>query len=463
MVDFMKLDSMLRKEFNNSSDLVIHNIKNIQVIYLQSLSDANKINDYILKNISLVKNIKDLESVLAGPNLKKINLNEVLTYLYNGFTIVENKKIYAIETKGNLVRSIEKPTAETDIYGPKDSFTESIQTNLGLIKRRIKTSKLINDDYVVGRITKTSVSILKLKGITDSDVVNKVASKIVNLDIDGSIAIGELKQLLGKENRTTLPTIMQTERPDLTVKALMEGKIVIIMDNAPFALIMPTFLIDYINPQGDNYLKNINANFLKVIRFICLIITLIAPAFYIAYINYNQESVPLKLLTSFATQRKDVPFPAAMEAIFMLIAGSILRESDIRFPSLYGSSVSVVGALILGNAAVAAGLVSPIMIIVIALTFISSMVFTDAEIINSLRYHRFLWTILAGLFGIYGLFLGIISFFIHICGLEVLGKPYTYPVAPFDIVYFKKTLFRGTRKNDNKRSSLLVKDNTIKG
>ena len=459
----MNIEKILKKKFNNSSDLIIHEMKKIQVIYLQSLCDANRINDYILKNIGLAKSIKDIKEILPGPNLKEISFKEINYYLYNGFTIVYFNKLYAIETKANLIRNVEKPSAETDIYGPKDSFNESIQTNLGLIKRRIKTSNLINDDYVIGRITKTLISVLYLKGITDKNIVKKVESNLINLDIDSIISIGNLKQCLSKENRTTLPTIMESERPDVAVNALLEGKIVIIVDNAPLVIIMPTFLADYINPQVDNYIKSINVNYIKIIRLICLILTLLAPAFYVAYINYNQESIPLQLLTSFAAQRIDVPFPTAMEAIFMLITAAILRESDIRFPTSYGSSVSIVGALILGNAAVAAGLISPIIIIIIAITFITSMVFTDVEMVNSLRYHRFLWLILASVFGLYGLFLGIIVFFIHIGGLEVLGKPYTYPAAPFDPIYFGKTLFRNTNKSDNKRSKILVKTNINKG
>ena len=459
----MNIESVLKKKFNNSSDLIIHNIKKVQVIYLQSLCDANRINDYILKSIGLVKDFKDIKEIIPGPNLKEITSKEINFYLYNGFTIVYFKKLYAIETKANLIRNVEKPTAEADIFGPKDSFNESIQTNLGLIKRRIKTSNLINDDFIIGRISKTMVSLLYIKGITDKNLVNKIKDNLINLDVDGIIAIGQLKQCIGKENRTTLPTIMESERPDVSANALLEGKIVIIMDNSPFALIMPTFFAEYINPQVDNYSRNINVNFLKIVRLICLFLTLVAPAFYIAYVNYNQEAIPLQLLTSFAAQLKDVPFPTAMEAFFMLITALILRESDIRFPTTYGSSVSIVGALVLGNAAVAAGLISPIMIIIIAITFITSMIFTDSEMINSLRYYRFFWLVLASILGLYGLILGIILFFIHISSLEVLGKPYTYPIAPFDKVYVGKTLFRNTNKADNKRSQLLVKTNINKG
>ena len=459
MVEIMKLINDIKKHFNNSSDLKIKRVKNTYLIFINSICNIASINEFIIKNI-INNNININKNI--GPNSKEINNDEIINYLLNGFTIIINKKIYAIETRGNLIRSIEKPSVETDMYGPKDSFNENIENNLGLIKRRIKTPNLINEDLTIGSISKTNLSILYLKDITDINLVKQIKNKLKNVEIDAILSIGNIKQLLSKENRTPLPTIQETERPDVACNALIEGKIIILLDNSPFAIIMPSFLVDFLNPQVDNYFKNININLIKIIRYFCLIITLILPALYVALINYNHESIPTDLLVSFASQRINVPFPTAIEAFIMLIAGSILRESDLRFPSSYGSSVSIVGALVLGNSAVSAGLISPIMIIVIAITFISSMIFTDQEMVNSLRHYRFLWLVLASIFGVYGLFIGIIIFLIHISNIKVLGKPYTYPLSPFDVTYIKKTLFRNTRINDKYRSKLLVKNNTYK-
>ena len=450
----MNIINDIKNTFNNSNDLKIKRIKKTYILFINSICSLTMINEYIIKNIiNSNNNINDY----IGPNSKEIKEEEIINYLINGFTIIINKKIIAIETKGNLIRSIEKPSVETDMYGPKDSFNENIENNLGLIKRRIKTPLLISEELIIGSITKTTLLILYIKNITDINLVKKVKNKIASISIDAVLSIGNIKQLLSKENRTPLPTIQETERPDLACNALIEGKIVILLDNSPFAIIMPSFFVDFLNPQVDNYFKNININLIKIIRYLCLIITLTAPALYISLINYNIESIPTDLLVSFASQRKDVPFPNAVEAFIMLIIGSILKESDIRFPSTYGSSVSIVGALILGSAAVAAGLISPIMIIVIAITFISSMVFTDQEMVNSLRYYRFLWLILASILGIYGLFLGIFIFLIHISDILVLDKPYTYPLAPFDMNYIKKTIIRTPFINNKFRSKVLVK------
>jgi spore germination protein KA len=454
----------LQAEFHHSTDLIVKKINGYKIVYLESLSDSNKINEYVLKNLILKTKWHTLGNILAGPNTQVVPKDDLISfYLENGFTIIFGIKTYAVETRGNLFRSVEKPTVEPAIFGPKDSFTESIQTNLGLIKRRIKSNNLINDDFFIGRITNIKTSILYLKGITDINLVKKLESKISNLDIDSILSIGNIHQLLVRESHTALPTIQETERPDTASNALLEGKIIIICDSSPFALICPSFLADFINPISDDYGKSSSVNFLKILRMFCFITTIIFPALYVALINYNQESIPITLLASFARQRSGVPFPTALEAIMMIITCGILRECDLIFPASYGSSISIVGALILGDAAVKANIFSPIMIIVGAFTFITSMIFSDITMVNSIRLYRLLFLMVASFLGLYGLFASGAYFILHISSLEVLGKPYTFPLAPFDLTYYQKSLLRGLKKKDNKRSPVLVKYNRNKG
>ena len=441
----MNILNKLKKDFNNSSDLIIKKIDNIYVIYLESISDSDKINFYILQNITQGEG----KSFISGPNTVKLNkYDDIKFYLLNGFSIVLTKNIYAVETRGNIIRGVEKPDSEPSVTGPKDSFNENIQINLGLIKRRIKSEKLINIDYFIGNKTKTKVSLLYIDNKVnkkDIKIINNKLSKI-NKDI---ISIGNIKQLLSRENRSFLPTIIESERPDNAVYNLLNGKIVILCDNSPFSLILPAYFNDFINPIVDNYSKNININFLKILRFFCLIYTLIVPALYIALINYNLETIPLSLIVNIAKQRISVPFPSYIECILMLLLCGVLKESDMRFPSSYGSSISIVGALILGEASVSAGLISPIMIIVAASTFITSLVFTDQEMVNGLRFYRFLFLILSSFFGLYGLNIGILLFLIHLSGLKVLNKSYTFPIAPFSKKYFNKTLLKQLTIKEN--------------
>ena len=269
-------------------------------------------------------------------------------------------------------------------------------------------------------------------------------------------------QLICEEDKTHFPTYQITERPDFVSKALLEGKLVIVMDTSPFAIILPAFFIDFINPGIDNYHKSKNINFLKIIRFACFFLSMTVPAIYIALVNYNQETIPTELLVSFSIQRDGVPFPSIIEVLIMLFICEMLRESDLRFPNAYGSAISILGALVLGDAAVSAGIVSPITIIIIALTFMASLIFTEIEVSNALRNLRFIFLFAAAFYGILGLVFATFYFLIRINKIHSFGKPYFYPLVPFDKTYLFKTALKGPLRKDKKRSSILTKSNQIK-
>ena len=216
---------------------------------------------------------------------------------------------------------------------------------------------------------------------------------------------------------------------------------------------MPAFFVDFINPQSDKYVKSVNVNFLKLIRFLCFVISITLPAMYISIVNYNPETIPLNLLLSFQAGRSGVPFPSAFEAIFMILLCTILRESDIRFPSNYGSSISILGALILGEAAVAANIVSPIMIIVIGITFVTGLVFNNGDVIDGLRYYRLFLLLSATVLGLYGFFISLFFIIVNLISMKTLDEPYMFPIAPLEDTYLFKTFLR--KNKDNKRSKVL--------
>lgn len=452
MVNFM-IYKQLKKDFNNSSDLKYKKVNKVKLVFLESICSSDKINDYILKNVTMKKHYLMLRDNISGPNIVYIDdYNKIAFYLLNGWALIyDDKDMLVCEVKADLYRSVNIPTSETSVNGPKDSFNENIVMNLGLIKRRIKYEKLINEDFNIGRKSRTKVSLLYIDDIAKAEHVDSVREKIEKIDIDALIDIEVLMNLMDN-SKNPFPTVMKTERPDKVSSALLEGKIVIIADNSPYALILPAFLIDFINPESDNYVKPININFLKLIRLFCFFLTIFLPALYIAIINYNPETIPLKLLLSFQAGRSGVPFPSFFEAIFMILLCVVLRESDIRFPSSYGSSISILGALILGEAAVSANVASPIMIIIVGITFITGLVFSSGELISALRNYRLLLLVLAACLGLYGLVLGLFIILIHLCGMKTLKEPYLFPIVPFDKVYFFKSLLKG---KDKKRSKLL--------
>ena len=465
-----KIVSQIKKDFNQISDLKVKSYKgnlfsNIYIIYLQSICSSNKINDYVLKNLSLLtsfnKNLDNLGNALAGPNtVLNITQKDIEFYLTNGFTLVIFKnKIYAIETKGELSRNIDTANIEQTIKGPQDGFTENIEANIGQIKRRIKSSNLKNIDLYIGRSTKTKISINYMDNIADLKNLNYILTKLEKIDVDGILDSSIIAHYIDGENKSMFPTIKQTERPDIVVKALLDGKIIIVIDTSPFILILPAYFIDFVNPISDNYTKSINVKFLKFLRLVCFGLSMLTPAIYLSLINYNQETIPTTLLINFATQRINLPFPTIFEALIMLLICEILRESDIRFPSSFGSSISVLGALILGEAAVSAGIVSPIMIIIISLTFISSLLFTELEISNALRNYRFLFLLFAAVLGLYGVFLCTIIFLTNILSIKTINKPYFAPIMPFDKTYFDETVNKMPNKEQQKRSILTTDKN----
>ena len=467
-----KIVNRIKNEFSKSPDLVVKVIdasifSKIYVVYLETVTSSDKVNEYILKEIVLKKNEinkKNIGSYVAGANIKEIsNIDECEFYLTNGFAIViMGDYLFGVECRADINRSITEAKVESSINGPKDAFVENIQINIGLIKRRLKSSKLKTDNLYFGRKSLTNISILYFEDIVDLEMIKKIKDKLSMVDIDGVVDSSTVGFLLTGENNSIYPTFMETERPDIVAKSLLEGKVAIVVDTTANVIVVPAFFIDFINPGVDNYNKSKNVNFIKILRFSAFLISMMAPAIYIAVMNYNQETIPTSLLLNFAIQRGGVPFPTIIETLIMLFVCEILRESDLRFPSSYGSAISILGAIVLGEASVSAGIASPITIIVIAITFISSLTFTNIEINNALRYFRFIFIVFAGLFGLYGVTLGLFYFLIYSTSTYSLNKNYFTPISPFNKEYFFESVLKENVFKDTKRSSLFTRKNLTK-
>ena len=386
----------------------------------------------------------------AGSARKVYDLN-------NGFVIllIEDDYSLALEVKKNLTRSIEKPMTETTIRGAMDSFTENIETNIGLIKRRLKTNKLWNEDMELGKYTKNKISILTIKGLTDSKIKDNIINKLNSLEIDGVTDTGTLKHLIENETKTIFPISITTERPDKVVSSLLRGKTVIIIDNCPFVLIMPVDINDFFLSQDDKDSNYINNSLTRILRYLAFSITVLTPGIYIALTTFNQEMIPLELLTSFASQRSTVPFPAFFEALLMFISFEILRESDYRIPNVSNSALSIVGALILGEAAVNAGIVSPIMIIIVAITAISALVIVEPELSNAIKWYRILFMLGGTTIGIFGIFIVFIIFTTNLCSVNSYGKSFTMPFTPINSD-IKNSIIKFPLLKRNKRNKYLT-------
>lgn len=311
-------------------------------------------------------------------------------------------------------------------------------------------------------VVRAKYGILYSKDIAKKELVDDIKMKLKNIDIDGIVDSNYITELIRDSDNTNFPTVISTERPDLVSLYLLEGRVALIVENSPFILVVPAFITDFINNVEDYFQNNLNITFTKVVRYIAFFMTLFMPALYISLITFNQEAIPTPLLVSFITQRKGVPFPAFIEAILMIFSFEILREGDYRVPTVASSTLSIVGALILGEAAVSAGIVSPIMIIVIAITTISGLLFSDINMANAFRKWRLILLTFAGIAGLIGVAAGTLLLITKMCTTTSFSKAFSYPIAPFDKTSLIEKVFRRTDVSKNKKRMKILTDNLTK-
>lgn len=469
----------IKNQFGNSSDIVDRTIEfyneKITYIYLESVSSDDKISDFFMKDISFyVKNKKNIfndlfenvKNSIPNSHLNLIeNFDEIFLKLSSGYTCIfvdGYKSCISIETKTDLNRSIGESTTESIIRGPKDSFNENNVTNIGLIRKRIKDPNLRFEEQIVGRRTKSKVTLVYIEDIANIKTVDDIKTKISKIDIDGILDSGYIRELIVTKQKSAFPKFKSTDRPDLACSSLLDGKIIIMVENSPFVLITPTFLVDFIHTPEDYYQKSVNVNVTRILRLFSLFLTLLTPGFYIALTTFNQEIIPNELLISLAVQREGVPFSTSISIVLMITSFEILRECDIRIPNSMGAAVSIVGALVLGDAAVSAGIVSPIVIIIVAITSISGLLFTDIDFINAIRTWRFVFLIFSALLGLIGFVIACMIFTIRMCDLEVDGIPYLTPFTPIYFKSQKDAIFRVSRDKLKTRPEYLAEKNEIR-
>ena len=468
---FSKVQEMNGKSSDIKTRKINQNELEIGILFLQSVSSDDKISDILIHSImELLEEEKipqqDLFQVLFhhlyNGTIKEITSYEDLFYhLVNGFTAIlvdGTEKAIVVETKSTLDRGIQESNTETSLRGPKDSFTENIVVNQGLIRKRIKDPNLYFEELFVGRRTKTKINIAYLSDVADPERVKQLKERLQEIDIDGILDSGNLRSFLNPQ-KSAFPKILSTERPDYVCGYLLEGKIAIFVENTPFVLLFPTVFTDFFHTPGDYYQKSYNVNFSRFLRIFGFLITLLVPAAYVAIMTYNPEMIPDKLFISVAVQREGVPFPTAIEILMLGITFELLRECDLRVPSKMGTAISVVGGLVLGEAAVNAGIVSPFAVIIVAITSIAGLLFTDIDMVNALRWWRLIFILFASICGMIGVVIASILLITHLSTLETFGVPYLTPLAPFYLKEQNDALFLKEKTKIKKRPRYLTKTN----
>lgn len=336
---------------------------------------------------------------------------------------------FDIDIKGFKQRSIDKPENEIVIKGSHEAFVENIRTNTSLLRCFVNNENLVIESLEAGSLTKTKCAICYMQNITNSDLVGEVKYRINNLDIDSILSSGQLEQLISDNNSLGLPKAISTERPDNAAQHLLEGRVVVLVNGSPYALILPAIMIDFLTSPEDRNLKTIFSNFLRSIRILSTFFALLLPGLYVSITSFHIEILPTELLYSILAARESVPFPVIFEILIMEISFEIIREASLRVPSAIGSTIGIVGALVIGQAAVSAGIVSPILIIIVAITALSSFAIPDYSFSFHLRVFRFLFILLGYTAGFLGIGTGLFVYISFICDMESFGVSYSTPYS----------------------------------
>ena len=446
------------------------------LFYIDGMVDTKLINDFILKPLMLrnkanthtpdkkVKVTSAIANNISVRRMKKFNLED---YIFNSLVpqntikkVSEFEKIisdinmgncalfvdtlsvaFSLEVKGFKARSIPEPNNEIIIRGSQEAFVEVIRTNTSLIRRFVNNENLIIENASVGKVTNTPVAICYMKEIANDALVAEIKYRIQNLKIDSLTSSGQLEQLIQDNDKVIFPQILSTERPDRASRYILAGRVVVIVNGSPYALVMPATFMDFLSSQEDTNIRYQYANLLKIIRGIALFLALLLPGLYIAISNYHQELIPTELLFAIVSSRASVPFPVILEILIMEVSFELIREAGVRVPSPLGPTIGIVGALILGQAAVSASIVSPILIIIISITGICSFTVPDFFLGFWVRIYRFIYIIAGYLGGFLGIAFVLFIQFLLLLGNQSFGIPYLSLHLPFGKSARRKSYF----------------------
>ncbi|MCD7032917.1 spore germination protein [Metabacillus sp. GX 13764] len=451
----------LQKIFGSTADLktIVYHFPNASIgfVHLEGLTDRAQLEEMVILPIQgriekeaetdfsaepekLQQAIAVTAEIMAAHSAKDLSDS-----LLSGHALMFIEGVsfaYTLPIQSWKTRSIEEPVAQTMVRGPREGFVESLSTNMSLLRRRITSPSLHFKQRKIGKLTKTNLLLCYIDGLAEPEILETITKRLDELQIDKIFDTGMLEELLEDKGYTPFPVFQATERPDVTAAALAEGKVAIMLEGTPFALIVPVTFWSFFQAAEDYYTHYELSTFVRVIRMLSYFIALSLPAIFIALITFQPELIPSALLVSLAAQREGIPFPAFVEALLMEMIFEILREAGIRMPRAIGSAVSIVGAIVIGESAVAAGLVSPAIVIVVSLTAIASFVSPYYSFSGAARMLRFLLMVVASTLGIFGMIIFLFMLITHLCSVTSLGKPYFAPLAPFSFKEQKDVLFR---------------------
>lgn len=467
-----KIES-LKQAFSDTSDLVTKELttsdsKNIAIVFIDNVVDQ------LLLSTSVIAPLQELstdsETDIADLAKQKIisysqvseakDANEVTTNILNGFCAIffeDSEKVLIVQCVKWIVRTPLEPPTSAVIRGPREGFVEDVVTNIALLRKRLKTPKLKIENLKIGRKTNSEVRIVYLADVADKAVVDKVKSKLADVDIDGIVDSNYLAEFLQDGKHFLFRQVGSTEKPDIATAKILEGRVAILVDGSPIVLTVPYILVEDLQSSNDYYITNGSASFLRMLRLLGGIIAILLPGVYVALLCHHIKVIPIKILITITNSIQGIPLSPLLEILFIIFLFETLYEASLRMPRYMGLALSVVGALILGETAVQAGLISPPAVLIVALTGVMS--YTLPELTNQISLLRLIFTFLGGFLGIFGIVLGTVFLIGYLANMDSYGAPYLAPFAPTIKSDLKDSVWRAYMTNMKKRPNSLKQKN----
>lgn len=442
--DQKQFAEQLSRTFGHVSDLVFRGAGRSLIVYLAGIVDEKRIEREIIRPLEANPDADGIP--VNSPAVKTTgDYEETVQALLSGaaaIAIVGRENVILANVASVPHRNINRPETETVVQGPREGLVEHLETNIALLRRMLKSDKLHIRTWKIGSVVKTDVRMLYLDGVASDELVTEIAKRISAVQLDAVIESNYLAENIKDRPFSLFPTVQSTERSDVVTEALVKGRVAVLVDNTPFALIFPFTFWNNFQAIEDYYINYSSATFLRAIRALFIILALLLPSLYVAITTYHVEMLPTDLLLSIAASRETSPFPAVVEALIMESIFEALREAIVRLPRILGQAVSVVGALVIGQSIVQAGIISIPMIIVVSVTGIASLMIPRYEMTFAIRIMRMILLVLAGSLGLYGVALGLFFTQAYLTGIQSAGTPYLTPIAPLVVRGLKDFLLR---------------------